>query len=103
MLDARQYNVSTVYGNFAGASAVPADKADLLSLPQVRAQPVSGWQKLTLAEFIPLANSPKPAVAKPAAPPVKRVPLKEGDICPVCGHEVRKRQLLSSTFIGCLC
>jgi hypothetical protein len=106
MLDARQYNVSIVYANFAGAVTVPANKADLLSLPQVRTQPVSGWQKLTLAEFIPLANSPKPAVAKPTAantPPPKRAPLKEGDICPVCGHEVRKRQLLSSTFIGCLC
>jgi hypothetical protein len=106
MLDAQQYNVQTVYGNFAGASGVPFDKADLLSLPQVRAQPVSGWQKLTLAEFIPLANATAaPAAKKPAkaAPPAKRVPLKEGDICPVCGQEVKKRQLLSSTFVGCLC
>jgi hypothetical protein len=63
--------------------------------------------KVTLAEFLPLAPAPTPANGPAAAPatakPAAAKALKVGDVCPVCGAVVRERQLLKSTFVGCLC
>jgi hypothetical protein len=109
MIDPKQYAVQTVYANFTGATGPVRNKQDVLALPQVRSQPQSGWQKLTLAEFLPLTTAGQgnghavaptaQATRKPAAPRV----LKPGDVCPVCGAEVRERPLLRGSFVGCLC
>jgi hypothetical protein len=107
MIDPKHFSVQTVYGNFTAPSAQIGSVQDLLSSPQIKTQPQSGWQKLTLAEFVPLTKASPPASSgsalkatrKPTAPRV----LKPGDICPVCGAEVRERPLLRGSFVGCLC
>lgn len=107
MLDPKQFAVQTVYVNFASPLANVPGKQALLASPQCRLQPQPGWQKVTLAEFLPLAATPTPTPSggAPVAPtrPTVRKPLRAGDVCPVCGAVVRERQLLNSTFLGCLC
>ncbi len=111
MMDPKQYAVQTVYGNFTNVAAGVRGKQDLLASPQVRAQAQSGWQKLTLAEFLPLTTAAAAAAtaqaarapAKPAAAKPAPKPLALGDICPVCGAEVKVRPLLKGSFVGCLC
>lgn len=106
MLDPKLYSVQTVYVNYAAPLPNIASRQALLSSPQCRLQPHPGWHKVTLAEFQPLAvtTAPGPAAnATAAASATAPRVLKLGDVCPVCGAEVRERQLLNSTFIGCLC
>jgi len=99
MLDPRHFAIETVHVNFATASSGARSKQALLSSPQVRLQAATGWKKVTLAEFLPLSGNGASAAASAAARPT----LKVGDICPVCRAEVRVRQLLQSTYVGCLC
>ena len=94
MLDAKQYALQTVYVNYTAPAGQVANKQLLLTSPQCRMHPQAGWQKVTLAEFLPTA-APTPAV-------IART-LKPGDICPVCKAEVRERYLLNSKYVGCLC
>jgi hypothetical protein len=104
MIDPKQFAVQTVYGNFANVSVSVRGKQDLLASPQIRAQAQSGWQKLTLAEFLPLSAAAAPkAPAKAAATKPAAKPLAVGDICPVCGSQVRVRPLLNGSFVGCMC
>lgn len=102
MRDPKQYRTETVYVNFAAFLPQVGAKAQLLSSPQVRTQPQPGWQKVTLAEFLPVSQAVgnAGAAAKGTAPPK---PLKIGDVCPACGAEVKVRPLLNGSFIGCLC
>jgi len=105
MRDPKQYRIETVYVNFGTYLAQVPAKAQLLASPQVRTQPQAGWQKVTLAEFLPVsltatANVPPTATIKVTATPK---PLKPGDICPVCKAEVKVRPLLNGSFVGCLC
>ena len=89
MTDPKLYAVQTVYGHFAAPSARISSKQELLASPQVRSQTQPGWQKLTLAEFLPLAaSSPTPPAAPPPAKPTAPHVLAPGDVCPVCGAEV---------------
>jgi hypothetical protein len=101
MTDPWHFALQTVYGNFAAASAAVRSKQDLLASPQVRTQPQSGWQKLTLAEFLPLTSAAPPRKA-PALPAPPRPP-SPGDVCPVCGGVVCERPLLVGSYLGCLC
>lgn len=101
MRDARQYTLETVYVNFATCLPKITSKQAFLASPQCRAQARSGWQKVTLAEFLPVTQGVKPAAA--AAKPAAAKPLRAGDTCPVCGGEVRVRPLLVGSYIGCLC
>jgi hypothetical protein len=110
MVDPRLYTTQTVYVNYAGTPAPVCSRQDLLSAPQCRLQPHKGFQKVTLAEFQPVASAAKaPANAAPVATKVKSskptaaAALKVGDICPVCKAEVRTRALLNGTYVGCLC
>jgi hypothetical protein len=73
-----------------------AAKADLLKAPGFSVQPVAGWKKLTMAEFV-AAPQPVPAVAPKSSGP------SIGQRCPKCGAEVRQRTLLHQMFIGCMC
>jgi hypothetical protein len=102
MRDHKQYRTETLYLNFATYQPQVTSKQVLLSSPQVRTQPQPGWQKVTLAEFLPLAqaaNGAMPTATRGGAPRA----LKPGDICPVCGAEVKVRPLLNGSFVGCLC
>src|SRR5262245_32796298 len=72
MRDAKQYSVETVYVNFATCQSGITSKQALLGSAQCRAQPRTGWQKVTLAEFLPVTqarHAAPPAAAKPAAKP----------------------------------
>lgn len=94
MRDLQQFRAETIYVNFATFNDKITSKQQLLSSPQVRAAPQPGWQKVTLAEFLPL-TTPIPK------PPPKT--LKVGDICPVCKAEYKSRSLFNGSYIGCLC
>jgi hypothetical protein len=50
-----------------------------------------------------LAVAANPPAVKKAPSGMPGRSLQVGDICPVCGAEVRERGLLQGTFIGCLC
>jgi hypothetical protein len=83
-------------------------KADLLSAPGVSLQPMKGWKKLTMAEFIPapapVAVPPVVASAPSAAAVLTRSPdTPDIERCPNCGAEIRQRTLLQQTYIGCMC
>jgi len=99
MRDPKQYALETVYVNYATFQPAVVGKQALLSAPQCRAQPRTGWQKVTLAEFLPVAQAQAPAGGSSA--PART--LKVGDVCPVCGAEVRLRPLLVGSYVGCLC
>jgi hypothetical protein len=104
MTDPKLYSTQTVYVNYSGAPPQVRSRQDLLSSPRCRSTPAAGFQKVTLAEFQPLAVPVTPAANAAKAPtPRAGKPLKPGDICPVCGAEVRTRWLLNGTYIGCLC
>jgi hypothetical protein len=107
MRDPKQYRVETVYVNFSTYQPGVASKQHLLASPQVRMHAQPGWQKVTLAEFLPLSQAAATPVSgstgganRPAAAPRQ---LKVGDTCPVCGAEYRVRPLLNGSFVGCLC
>jgi hypothetical protein len=124
------YTTQEVFVNFAGWTGPLAGKAALLASKFCRSQPSTGFQRVTLAEFQPLAKAataagvpptttsaapaplgPNPAKAatassKAAADPAKAVSrqaMKTGDICPICQAEIRERWLLQSSYIGCFC
>jgi hypothetical protein len=108
MRDPKQYSVQTVHVNFARFQPGITGKQALLSSPQCRMQAQSGWQKVTLAEFLPLAQTAtnaSPAPLAVAAQTQAKAPrtLRVGDRCPVCGAEVRQRPLFNGSYIGCLC
>jgi hypothetical protein len=100
MRDPKQYRTETVYVNFATFLPQVGAKAQLLSSPQVRTQPQPGWQKVTLAEFLPVSQAVANGPAGKATAPKQ---LKIGDVCPACGAEVKVRPLLNGSFVGCLC
>ncbi len=108
MRDPKQFAVSTVHVNFSTHQPTIASKQALLTSPQCRTTSASGWQKVTLAEFLPLsqAPAPPPGAAGPVAVTVKTPSskaLKPGDVCPVCGARICERPLLNGSFVGCLC
>jgi hypothetical protein len=108
MMDPKQYATRNAYVRFAPPLTPVASLKDLLNSPHCRTQPANGFQRVTVAEFQPLVGSVRAAPA-PAAGAAKKPtaaaarPLKVGDVCPVCGAEVRERMLLQGTFVGCLC
>jgi hypothetical protein len=100
MSDPKQYRTETVYVNFSQFQHGVSSKQQLLSSPQARMQPQAGWQKVTLAEFLPLSTAPPTPNAVTAAPPR---PPKVGDTCPKCKARIAVRPLLNGSFVGCLC
>jgi hypothetical protein len=105
MLDARQFTTQAAYVRFQGPIGRIGGKQQLLTSPHCRLQPAPGFQRVTLAEFGPLAAAASPNSGTPARKPSPAAtrPLQVGDVCPVCGAEVRERGLLQGTFVGCLC
>jgi hypothetical protein len=101
MLKPASFAVQPVYYDVRQPMPAVSAKADLLTAPGISLQPVTGWKKLTLAEFVgavPGSAQAAPSIvsAVPAAPGI-------GQRCPKCGAEVRQRTLLYETFVGCLC
>src|SRR5207302_8965341 len=87
MRDPKQFALSTVHVNFSTYQPAITSKQALLASPQCRTQPQPGWQKVTLAEFVPLsqAAAPQPAANGPVAVSAKGAapkPLTIGDTCP---------------------
>lgn len=108
MRDPKHFTLTTVHVNFSTHQPAITSKQALLASPQCRTQPQPGWQKVTLAEFVPLsqASASQAAAGGPVTVPVKTAAprtLKAGDTCPVCGAQVRERPLLNGSYIGCLC
>jgi hypothetical protein len=62
------------------------------------AKPTNGYHRFSLIEFLPLSSAP-------AAQESEEETAGEVDdgSCPICGAEIKQRQLLSGTFVGCLC
>jgi hypothetical protein len=106
MVDPRQYATQEVYVRYTSPMAPIASRQALLTSPHCRSQPAAGFTRVTLAEFQPVARAvvpaPVPVKAQAASATAPRV-LKAGDVCPVCGAEVRERALLQGTYLGCLC
>ncbi len=103
MLDPKQYVTQVAYVRYAAPLTPIVSRQNLLASSHCRLQASPGFQRVTLAEFQPVARAAAAsASAPPAAPPAPK-PLKIGDRCPVCGAEVRERSLFQGTFVGCLC
>jgi hypothetical protein len=102
MLTATRYAIQTVYVDPSQPLPVVSSKTALVNAPTCRTQAVAGWQRLTLAEFLPAGAQPA-AAATPPSTAVARKPMKIGDRCPTCGADVRVRYLLKGSYIGCLC
>ena len=94
MLTPSRFSVQTIYVDPTQPLPSVGIKQGLLNFPGCRTQAVGGWQRLTLAEFTPIA-APTTAAA--------RKQQKLGDRCPTCGAEVRVRHLLQKSYVGCLC
>jgi hypothetical protein len=105
MLDPRQFTTQEVYVRYTAPMAPVATRQALVTSPHCRSQPAAGFQRVTLAEFLPVARAAAPAAV--ARTPANGTPaaraLRPGDICPVCGAEYRVRALLQGTYLGCLC
>jgi hypothetical protein len=84
-----------------------ATRQALVTSPHCRTQPAAGFQRVTLAEFQPVARAVTPTPVPAAKPQTNGAAaprtLRPGDICPVCGAEFRVRALLQGTYLGCLC
>jgi hypothetical protein len=107
MLDPRLYATQEVYLRFTSPMAPIASRQALVTSPHCRTQPAAGFQRVTLAEFQPAARAAAAGAAAAAKGPANGAAapraLRPGDICPVCGAEVRVRALLQGTYLGCLC
>jgi hypothetical protein len=109
MSDAGQYVTHEAYFDFSKPIGTVTNAQDLLASPQCRLRPARGYQRVTIAEFLPVAlmaalsqigaTSPDPTDTE-ATP---REALEIGDICPICKSEVRERPLFTGSYIGCLC
>ena len=118
MLDPALYAAEVVHLSCSPPLGAVRGKADILRSPQCSLSPRQGLRRVCIVEFLPLTTStapnggppprtqasPVPARPPPPPPLPQRVrPIRTGDLCPVCGAEVKERPLFSGTFVGCLC
>ena len=114
MLDPALYATDVVHLSCAPPLGAVRTKQDVVSSPQCSRSPKQGHRRVAIVEFLPLTTAaaqgtgaattpPAPSSAPPAIVATPHRPLKPGDICPVCGAEVKERPLFSGTFVGCLC
>ena len=96
MVTPSRFSLQTIYVDPAQPLPAVGSKQALLNFPGCRATAAAGWQRLTLAEFIPTTVQASNAASA-------KKPLKLGDRCPTCGAEVRVRHLLQKSYVGCLC
>jgi hypothetical protein len=112
MTDPHEYTVRECYLDFSSLPGTIQAPQDLYSSPQCSLQPKRGYQRVTAAEFRPvaalasvMANSPAAATPHASSPvrPAAGPPRTIGAICPVCHAEIRERHLFTGSYIGCLC
>jgi hypothetical protein len=114
MLDPALYATDVVHLSCAPPLGAVRTKQDVVSSPQCSRSPKQGHRRVAIVEFLPLTTAvpaqggvtttpPAPSSPPPAIVATQTRPLKLGDICPVCGAEVKERPLFSGTFVGCLC
>lgn len=109
MIDPKLFATQTIYVRFAGPAGPFACKQDFLASPHCRMQAAIGYQRVTMAEFLPFSQPAQvngPAVAavstSTAVTKTGKQP-KIGEVCPTCGEMVRQRPLLQGTYVGCKC
>jgi hypothetical protein len=123
MLDPALYASEIVHLSCSPPLGAVKTKQDVLRSPQCSLSPRQGLRRVCIVEFLPLTTAatpgkvvaapapaarpvaPPPAV-RPPPPPAPRPPgraLRVGEVCPLCGAEVKERPLFSGTFVGCLC
>ncbi len=128
MLQSANYRVHTAYLDMSKPIAPVRDIGDILTSPQCSTNYRQGYHRVTVAEFLPVAQAAtsalaggtasmsstplpssgqanSPATPQPNDPPItlESEPMVIGDICPRCGGEFKERPSLTKTFIGCLC
>jgi hypothetical protein len=118
MLDPALYTADVVHLSCSPPLGAVRVKQDILRSPQCSLAPRQGFRRVAIVEFLPLTTAvgagptpppPRPAPAPNAVPPPsRRAPaqprtLRMGELCPICGAEVKERPLFSGTFVGCLC
>jgi hypothetical protein len=80
MGDPKQYRLETIYVNFGQFQSGINSKQALLAAPQCRTQPQNGWQKVTLAEFLPLSQPAVVAAAVVAPVTVASAPANQSTL-----------------------
>ena len=132
MIDPQHYALQQVHIDVRQLPAVLLTPAQLRASAGFSLTPAPGFQRVTLAEFLPLTTVLSPPVAAQAASPPQAPPsgttsspvaatsattsatsspgagasrpaLRLGDRCPVCGEVVSERALFSSVYVGCRC
>jgi len=116
MTDPSRYTTQPLLVDMTRAAGNWPDLQAFLASPAVHASATASTRAVTLASYqrpathcpaVPgsaaLAGVPVVAAVLPAAPAAPAVPLREGERCPQCGHAVQWRQLLTSSYLGCLC
>lgn len=118
MLDPALYASEVVHLSCAPPLGPVQTKQDILRSPQCSLSPRQGLRRVCIVEYLPLTTAVAPTnKAVLTAPPALRTPTpmpmpappapapapRLGEICPVCGAEVKERPLFSGTYIGCLC
>ena len=99
MSDPARYVTQTLHVSMADAAGPWPTLQDFLSSPAVHASAGAKTRTVTLAAY---QRTLAPTAAAPA-PEAPRGPPREGELCLICGHEVRWRTLLTSRYLGCLC
>ncbi len=110
MTDATAYIVQDCYVDFSTAPGILRSPQDFYASPQCSFRPRRGSQRITVAEFQPVAlqaasgsgavNSP-PFVSPATAGPTPQSSLPS--VCPVCQAEICERPLFTGSYFGCLC
>jgi len=104
MTDPARYVTQTLHVNMADATGAWPTLQDFLSSPVVYASAGAKTRTVTLAAYQrAVAPAATPTTTPSAAPEPPRGPPREGELCLICGHEVRWRTLLTSRYLGCLC
>jgi hypothetical protein len=81
----------------------PGPPAGPPTLPALSRVPAPAPSPPLPAVLPPRPQAPGPQGLKPTSPAPPPARVRPGELCPVCGAEVRERELFSSTFVGCLC
>lgn len=130
MLDPALYAADVVHLSCTPPLGPVRTKQDILRLSQCSLAPRQGFRRVCIVEFLPLTSAlagQSPAPTQPPAAPIQPPPIiggvlgnaapssppasrrassrapRLGEVCPICGAEVKERPLFSGTFVGCLC
>lgn len=115
MTDPHEFDTCDGYVDFSTPPGPLSTPQDFYASSQFSLHAKRGYQRVTVAEFRPIAvQAPAAPVtrargaalrasASPKASTAVRQPRRIGEICSVCLAEVRERPLFTGSYIGCLC